>query len=47
MARHYPASVDQMEGIPGMDEKKRAEFGEVFAAEISDFLKTNSRMAFE
>ncbi|WP_414664041.1 DNA helicase RecQ [Horticoccus sp. 23ND18S-11] len=47
MARHYPASTDQMEGIPGMGEKKRAEFGEVFAAEIARYLETNSRMAFE
>src|SRR5690606_24959959 len=29
MARHYPATVEQMEGIPGMGEKKRAEFGQV------------------
>ena len=47
MARHYPEQVDEMEGIPGMGEKKRAEFGEIFAAEIADYLKTNSRMAFE
>ncbi|MGZ9067781.1 MAG: RecQ family ATP-dependent DNA helicase, partial [Burkholderiales bacterium] len=47
MARHYPESVDQMEGIPGMGEKKRAEFGEAFATEIADYLKSNSRMAFE
>ena len=47
MARHYPANTDQMEGIPGMGEKKRAEFGEVFAAEIARYLETNSRMAFE
>jgi ATP-dependent DNA helicase RecQ len=47
MARHYPETLDQMEGIPGMGEKKRAEFGETFANEIADYLKTNSRMAFE
>jgi ATP-dependent DNA helicase RecQ len=47
MARHYPQSVGQMEGIPGMGEKKRAEFGEVFASEIAGYLQTNSRMAFE
>lgn len=46
MARHYPESVEQMEGIPGVGEKKRAEFGEVFAAEVADYLKTNSRVAF-
>ena len=47
MARHYPDNVGQMEGIPGMGEKKRAEFGEAFANEIAEYLKTNSRVAFE
>jgi ATP-dependent DNA helicase RecQ len=47
MARHYPTTVDEMEGIPGLGEKKRAEFGEIFSAEIADYLTTNSRMAFE
>jgi ATP-dependent DNA helicase RecQ len=47
MARHYPQSVGQMDGIPGMGEKKRAEFGAVFASEIAGYLQTNSRMAFE
>ncbi len=47
MARAYPETVDQMEGIPGMGEKKRAEFGEVFAGAIADYLRTNARMAFE
>jgi ATP-dependent DNA helicase RecQ len=46
MARAYPESVDQMEGIPGMGEKKRAEFGAAFAEEIADYLKTSSRIAF-
>jgi ATP-dependent DNA helicase RecQ len=47
MARYYPASADAMEGIPGMGEKKRAEFGEIFAAEIAAYLATNSRQAFD
>ncbi len=47
MARHYPTTVDDMEGIPGLGEKKRAEFGEVFAAEIADYLRHNSRMSFD
>ena len=46
MARFYPEKVAAMEGIPGVGEKKRAEFGEVFAAEIADYLRTNSRQAF-
>ena len=47
MARHYPVRLDEMEGVPGMGEKKRAEFGELFAAEISHYLRTNSRQAFD
>jgi ATP-dependent DNA helicase RecQ len=47
MARYYPTGSEQMEGIPGMGEKKRAEFGEAFASEIAEYLKTNSRVAFE
>jgi ATP-dependent DNA helicase RecQ len=47
MARHYPASIDAMDGIPGIGEKKRAEFGARFAAEISQYLQTNSRQAFD
>ncbi|HUG13002.1 MAG TPA: DNA helicase RecQ [Opitutaceae bacterium] len=46
MARYYPESVDAMEGIPGVGEKKRAEFGATFAAAIASFLKTNPRVAF-
>jgi ATP-dependent DNA helicase RecQ len=46
MARHYPATLDAMEGIPGMGEKKRAEFGELFATEIAGYLSTHSRQSF-
>ncbi|ACB76964.1 DNA helicase RecQ [Opitutus terrae] len=46
MARYYPQSLDAMEGIPGMGEKKRAEFGARFAAEIAAYLQTNSRQSF-
>ena len=46
MARYYPETMAQMEGIPGMGEKKRAEFGAVFAAEIAQYLQTNARVAF-
>ncbi|HXE55230.1 MAG TPA: DNA helicase RecQ [Tepidisphaeraceae bacterium] len=46
MARHYPERPDAMEGIPGMGEKKRAEFGAVFAAEIAAYLQANSRQSF-
>jgi ATP-dependent DNA helicase RecQ len=47
MARSYPTSSAAMEGIPGMGEKKRAEFGDVFADEIARYLTKNSRQAFE
>jgi ATP-dependent DNA helicase RecQ len=47
MAHYYPTSLAAMDGIPGLGEKKRAEFGALFAAEIADYLKTNSRQAFE
>ena len=46
MAHYYPETVDQMEGIPGIGEKKRAEFGQVFADAIAAYLKTNARVAF-
>jgi ATP-dependent DNA helicase RecQ len=47
MARYYPETVSAMEGIPGLGEKKRAEFGETFAAEIADYLRSNSRQSFD
>jgi ATP-dependent DNA helicase RecQ len=47
MARAYPTSVAAMDGIPGVGEKKRAEFGELFAAEIAEYLRTNSRTQFD
>ncbi len=46
MARDYPTSLERMEGIFGLGEKKRAEFGSLFAAEIARFLETNPRMSF-
>ena len=47
MAREYPTSLDAMNGIPGLGEKKRAEFGETFAAEIAAYLASNSRQSFD
>jgi len=47
MAHHYPATLAQMEGIPGLGEKKRAEFGGVFAEAIAQYLQKNSRIAFD
>jgi ATP-dependent DNA helicase RecQ len=47
MARYYPAAASEMEGIPGMGEKKRAEFGAEFANEIAAYLANNSRLSFD
>ncbi len=47
LAREYPVTLRDMEGIFGMGEKKRAEFGEIFAREISAYLENNSRQSFE
>jgi ATP-dependent DNA helicase RecQ len=46
MARHYPQTAAQMEGIPGLGEKKRAEFGATFAAAIAAHLGENARIRF-
>jgi ATP-dependent DNA helicase RecQ len=46
MAREYPDRPAAMEGITGLGEKKRAEFGTVFAQAIAQFLETNPRVAF-
>ncbi|HEY0966450.1 MAG TPA: DNA helicase RecQ [Opitutaceae bacterium] len=46
MAREYPDRESRMEGVFGMGEKKRAEFGATFAAAIAEFLETNPRMTF-
>ncbi|MBP6507102.1 MAG: DNA helicase RecQ [Opitutaceae bacterium] len=47
MARTYPTRLSAMEGIFGMGEKKRAEFGDLFADEIAAFLENNSRQSFD
>jgi ATP-dependent DNA helicase RecQ len=46
MARHYPTEDAQLEGIPGIGERKRAEFGALFTAEIAAYLAQHSRQAF-
>jgi ATP-dependent DNA helicase RecQ len=46
MARDYPATELAMQGIFGMGEKKRAEFGAIFAAAIGAYLETNPRIRF-
>ncbi len=46
MARVYPTSSDDMEFIPGVGEKKRVEYGPIFASEIATYLESNPRIAF-
>lgn len=46
MARDYPVRVAELEGITGVGEKKRAEFGETFVHAIAAFLQDNPRVNF-
>jgi len=46
MARLYPTRLAELDGITGIGEKKRAEFGEIFIAAIAGFLQTNPRVSF-
>jgi len=47
LAREYPASIADLEGIPGIGEKKRREFGDLFTTAIANYLKSNSRQSFD
>ena len=46
MAREYPTVLAALEGITGVGEKKRAEFGTIFAEAIAAYLETNPRITF-
>ena len=46
MAREYPEKPDDLRGISGIGEKKMAEFGEAFAAEVRSYLATYPRVKF-
>ena len=46
MARYYPASDDEFTRISGVGEKKLAEYGAVFLAEIAAYLQTYPRQIF-
>jgi len=46
LAREYPEKESAMNGIFGMGEKKRAEFGQTFANFIAEFLTNNPRQNF-
>ncbi len=47
LAREYPQTLAALEGIPGIGEKKRDEFGDIFTTAIADFLRSNSRQSFD
>ena len=47
MARDYPTKIEELEGITGVGEKKRAEFGAAFTEAIAKFLETNPRLRFD
>jgi ATP-dependent DNA helicase RecQ len=47
LAREYPQTLAALEGIPGIGEKKRDEFGVIFTTAIADFLRSNSRQSFD
>jgi ATP-dependent DNA helicase RecQ len=46
MAREYPETDDALTGIPGIGEKKLAEFGPAFLAEIAGYLEANAKVSF-
>ena len=46
MAREYPTTLKAMNGIFGMGEIKRAEFGAAFAKEIAEYLELFKRQRF-
>jgi ATP-dependent DNA helicase RecQ len=46
MARHYPASGEEFSRISGVGEKKLAEFGAAFLAEIAAHLQNHPRQIF-
>src|SRR5205807_8100870 len=46
MARSYPTITSEFRRIPGVGEQKLKDFAEPFVAEITEYLRTNSRQAF-
>ena len=46
MARTYPCKPAELRGITGIGERKLEEFGEIFTAEISNYLLTNAKVSF-
>jgi ATP-dependent DNA helicase RecQ len=46
MARYYPTTETEFRRISGVGERKLADFGAAFMAEISNFLRSNPRQIF-
>ena len=46
MARVYPTKTDDLRGITGIGEKKLAEFGAEFTAEVASYLETYPKVSF-
>ncbi len=46
MARLYPQSEEDFSHVSGVGERKLRDYGQIFLAEIADFLETNPRQAF-
>ncbi len=46
LARRYPTTLDQLDGVTGIGATKRAEFGPAFTREVALFLESNPRLAF-
>jgi len=46
MARSYPTTTSEFRRIPGVGEQKLKDFAEPFIAEITEYLRTNSRQTF-
>jgi ATP-dependent DNA helicase RecQ len=46
MARSYPTTTSEFRRIPGVGEQKLKDFAEPFVAEITEYLRTNSRQTF-
>src|SRR5882724_2647468 len=46
MARSYPTTTSEFRRIPGVGEQKLKDFAKPFLAEITEYLRTNSRRTF-
>jgi len=46
MAREYPRSVEDLQGVAGIGEKKLAEFGAIFTREIAAYLEVYPKVDF-